>query len=247
VVERTAAFLDGLKAFRRPTDADAYRLLLDIAPEFLNEFTRRGELNIERLFKDTVARAGEFRSDRPTIPVAGSLFTEGNVARLFDALRYALELRTDRPQTSFWLVPQIAAWGATSIMPTLLEQVERLIVAASGDEEHQPAPRSAAVVAGRPARHLVQAFDMVMSGQDFGSAPPVVEVFIVPYLVAAVLVHAPIGAIQTFPVPLGVLSFDEGVVRRAQDVFLQYTRYVTEKSGRVTVPDHAGFVEEAMS
>jgi hypothetical protein len=77
VIERSAAFLESLKAAGRPDDGRGYICLVETAPEFLSEFLRRGELSVERYFRETVSRVGEVRSDRPTIPVAGSLFTEG--------------------------------------------------------------------------------------------------------------------------------------------------------------------------
>jgi hypothetical protein len=150
VIERSAACLESLKVFRRLDDGDAYKCLVDVAPEFLDEFLRRGELNVERYFRETVSRAGEIRSDRPTIPVAGSLFTEGNVRRLFAALRYALERWKNRPQAFFWLVPQVAGWGTTRVLPIVLDQIDRLIGTNAGDEEESPQTRSTAFAGDWP-------------------------------------------------------------------------------------------------
>ena len=245
VIERSAAFLESLKAFRRLEDGDAYKCLVGVAPEFLEEFVRRGELNVERYFRETVSRVGEIRSDRPTIPVAGSLFTEGNVRRLFEALRYALERRKHRPQAFFWLVPQVIAWGTTRVLPVVLDQIERQLGINAGEEEESPQTRSTAFVAGRPSRHLSEAFDMVIAGADFIGVPPTIEMFVVPGLVAAVMVHAPIGAIETVPVPLGILSFDDRVVRRAQDKIGRCMPSFIEISGKLPAAEPRGFVEEA--
>ena len=87
VIERSASFLETLRSGVRSDDGRGYACLVETAPEFLTEFLSRGELSVDRYFRETVSRVGEVRSDRPTIPVAGSLFTEGNVRRLFEALR----------------------------------------------------------------------------------------------------------------------------------------------------------------
>jgi hypothetical protein len=245
VIERSAACLESLKVFRRLDDGDAYKCLVDVAPEFLDEFLRRGELNVERYFRETVSRAGEIRSDRPTVPVAGSLFTEGNVRRLFEALRYALERRKHRPQASFWLIPQVTGWGATRVLPDVLDQMDRLIGINAGDEEEFPQTRSTAFLAGRPSRHLSEAFDMVIAGTGFIGVPLAIEMLVVPGLLAAVMVHAPIGAIETVPVPLGILSFDDRVVRRAQDKIGRCMPSVIEISGKLPATEPRGFVEEA--
>jgi len=254
VIERSAAFLEDLRTFRRPDDAGAYGLLAEIAGDSIDAFMNRGELNVSKLFKAAVASEVDTRSDNPatpiedalfTVPMAGSLFTAGNVRRFFEALGYATRLRKHRPQTLFWLVPQVPAWGATRVLPTTLDQIEKQLGAPGIQDEEFPA-RSVAFVAGEPPRHVLEAFDLTVSGPDFGSGPPTIEVLVVPGLVAAVQVHAPIGAIQAFPVPLGVLSFDERVVRRAHEALLNYLPFLAVPSGKSANADPRAFIEKAL-
>lgn len=131
------------------------------------------------------------------------------------------------------------------MLPTTLDQIEKQLGIPGIQDEEFPA-RSVAFVAGEPARHVLEAFDLTVSGADFGSGPTAIEVLVVPGLVAAVQVHAPIGAIQAFPVPLGVLSFDERVVRRAHETLLNYLPFLTIASGKSANADPRAFIEEAL-
>jgi hypothetical protein len=244
VIERGASFLETLRSSARPDDGRGYACLLETAPEFLSEFVRRGELSVDRYFRETVRRVGEVRSDRPTIPLAGSLFTEGNVRRLFEALRYATEMRPHRPKAFFWLVPQVQAWGATRILPTMLDQMERVVV--MKDEDDDSGPKSIALVAGRPPRHIPEAFDTVISGTVHVGLPPTLEIFLAPGLLTAVLVHAPISGPDTHSVPLGIASFDERVVRRAQERLANCLPHESEISGKLPTTDARTFVESVL-
>jgi hypothetical protein len=193
-----------------------------------------------------VSRVGEVRSDRPTIPVAGSSFTEGNVRRLFEALRYATDTRQYRPKAFFWLVPHVPAWGATRVLPTMLDQMERVIVTKASDEDDDSGPKSAALVTGRAARHIPEAFDTVISGVSLVGLPPTLEIFLAPGLLTAVLVHAPIGGPDALPVPLGIISFDERVVQRAQEKLANCLPHQFEVSGKLPTTDARFFVEAVL-
>jgi hypothetical protein len=81
--------------------------------------------------------------------------------------------------------------------------------------EDEPEPKSVALVTGRSARYIQEAFDTVILGTNFVGVPPTLEVFLVPGLLTAVTVHAPIGGTDSLPVPLGIISFDERVVLRS--------------------------------
>lgn len=247
VIERGASFLETLRGGVRPDDGRGYACLLDVAPEFLAEFLRRGELSVDRYFRETVSRVGEVRSDRRTIPMAGALFTEGNVRRLFEALRYATDMHQYRPQALFWLVPHIPAWGATRVLPTVVDQMERAIVGRLDGENEYGVPKSVAFVTGRPARYIPEAFDTVVSGVGIGGLPSTVEILLVPGLLTAVLVHAPIGGPDALPVPLGILSFDERVVQRAQEKVANWLPLQFDISGELPSGDARAFMEGALS
>lgn len=61
----------------------------------------------------------------------------------------------------------------------------------------------------------MKAFNKLLARPDNGSIPAALEVLLVPRRMVAVTVHTPIGPERGFPVPLGVLSFEPDVVRRA--------------------------------
>lgn len=112
----------GLRIYAR------YQLLTTWAPDFLREFIRRDGLAVERYFHAAAARAGELRSDRPTVPLLGTLFTPANNERLHNAVRYALERSANKPLIAEiqWIVPEVR-WGHTRVLPATLNSIERLL------------------------------------------------------------------------------------------------------------------------
>lgn len=76
-----ASFVDALKQSRSDGDAEAYDVLINLAPEFLKGFTRRDGLAVERYYREAITRA-----DRKTAPIAGSLLLSENRKRLLDVL-----------------------------------------------------------------------------------------------------------------------------------------------------------------
>jgi hypothetical protein len=73
-----ASFVDGLKQSRSEGDAEAYNVLINLAPEFLKDFTRRDGLAVERYYREAITRAGDVRAHRKTAPIAGSLLAPPN-------------------------------------------------------------------------------------------------------------------------------------------------------------------------
>jgi hypothetical protein len=49
------------------------------------------------------------------------------------------------------------------------------------------------------------------------------EVLIVPHVAAFVVVHAPVGTVDGYPVPLGLASFDPDVVDRVKTYVSEHT------------------------
>jgi hypothetical protein len=209
----------------------------------LSDFLRRGELSVDRYFRETVTRVGEVRSDRPTIPLAGSLFTAGNVRRVFEALRYATDKRQNRPRAFLWLVPNVPGWGATRVLPTMLDQIERVVVPKPTDEDDNSEPKSFALLTSQPSRHIPEAFDAVISGSTLVGMPPTCEFFLAPGLLTAILVHAPIGGSEALPVPLGILSFDDRIVSRVQEKLASCLPQQFEVSGKLPIKDAKSFIE----
>ncbi len=212
-----SAFRDGLLTSRRPEDGEAYRTLIDLAPNFLKEFTRADGLSVERYYREAFTRAGEPRADRPTIPLLGSLFLHDNLRRLTEVLAYGLKAQ-GRPNCIVWTVPQVPHWGATALLPSVLRQLVRAVGHPAPDRAG-PVNRTVCVVAGKEGRHLEDAFALV-TRIDSPVLPRSLEILLVPGILAAAAVHAPIGANSGLAVPLGLISFDPAVLERARELLL---------------------------
>jgi hypothetical protein len=205
VGDAASAFVQGLQVNRRATDSDAYRFLTEIAPEFLKEFTRTDGLAVDRYYKEVLARRGQLRSDRPTIPVLGALTNKDNVERLLDALSYASQ-RSVRPSRFVWIKPQVPYWGATRVLPETLKRLKLLVLKNENDEE----ANSVCLATGKPEQYLKKMFDEIYL-TDQARFPSSLEILLFPGFVAAAIVHAPVKVVSGHAVPLGLLSFDPRV------------------------------------
>jgi hypothetical protein len=220
-----AAYMDKLKKPRQPHDSWAYEQLIKLAPEFLADFIRRDGLAVERFLKSAIVRAGELRTDRPTIPLLGSLFTSANTEKLLNAVKYAIKRHdAEPPQVDHlcWLVPSLH-WGSTRVLPKTLDAIRKTILKEGGA---QTKPQKFRFIALRPDREknsrdrlLEAAFDERMYLDERTVQSFNLEILLIPGLVVAALVHAPIKAAHAFPTPLGILSFDPIVVERGETFF----------------------------
>lgn len=211
ISDAASAFVDGLSTTRHSEDADAYAVLLDLAPEFLKDFARRDGLAIDRYFREAFVRAGEVRSNRATVPLVGSLLVRDNLRRATEVLDYGLR-SAPRPAHVVWLTPMTKLWGATRLLPDFLRHLKAQL---RTDEADEPRVTSVGLVTGRPEFYLERAFDE-LAVSEAPRFPRALEIMLVPGVMTAVTVHAPIGAQRGMPVPLGFVSFDPKVVERTQ-------------------------------
>ncbi|WP_108461408.1 hypothetical protein [Devosia naphthalenivorans] len=225
VLDAVAAFVDDLSVSQRSGDQDGYEALISLAPEFLKEFVRKDGLAVDKYYRETINRVGEVRSNRQTIPFVGSLFTRDNVRKLTEA--YSIGLRSQsRPSTLLWLMPIVKYWGATRTLPELLRTMASRIGADNSGE--RPATTTVGLVSGWPEAHIKKAFGQVCKS-DAPAFPQMLEILLVPGVVVAASVHAPIGSKTGLPVPLGFISFDPRVIERASDYLDQSLhRYVKD-------------------
>jgi hypothetical protein len=219
--DAASAFVDGLSTTRHSQDADAYAVLLELAPEFLKEFSRRDGLAVDRYFREAFVRAGDVRSDRPTVPLLGFLLGRDNLRRTTEVLNYGLR-SAPRPPYVVWLTPMTKLWGATRLLPDFLRHLKTQL---RTDDLEASGPRLTTVglVTGRPEFYLERAFDDVATS-ELPRFPRTLEIMLVPGVMVAVSVHAPIGAQTGAPVPLGFASFDPRVVERAQALLASRTQ-----------------------
>ncbi|WP_341631180.1 hypothetical protein [Sphingomonas agri] len=214
VARSIADVVENLTIARRQDDGEAYQLLVDLAPEYLKEWTRRDGLNVQRFYRHAFTSQGDIRVDRQTAPVVGSIFTEENARRLFEVASYGLR-RTKRASTAlFWVVPQAPKWGSTAIMSEMIDQIRDQMVRTNDDLAVRRPVQAISLSVGSPERWLREAFDRCHQS-DSRVLPAGFEMLLVPGAFVAASVHAPVGQQSGIPVPLGFVSFDERVVERA--------------------------------
>jgi hypothetical protein len=213
VVHGVAAFLDRLKVEKSLEDSLAFQVLLDAAPEYLKEFTTRNGLSVQRYFREIATRAGELRSDRPTIGLIGPLYLPDNRKRIGAALNAAAPREQGNDDSIFWVTPLLNSWGASRALGTFLDGVKYDSIA-QADGTAVSERNVFAIAYDQLPRHLTLTFQNVLLRSKNGSLPSNLEIMLVPQRVIAITVHAPLLEGRGFPIPLGILSFDPKVVRR---------------------------------
>jgi hypothetical protein len=229
IVSAVASFVDGLKQSRSEGDADAYNILLNLAPEFLKDFTRRDGLAVERYYREAITRAGDVRADRKTAPIAGSLLLSENRKRLLDVLDYGSRQHATAPRFLLWLAPHVPSWNATTLLDETVAGIRTRWSGQRADGQTE-ALKSICFTAPRPPRYVEKAFELVGTSDDRRFPGPL-EILLVPQVAVAAIAHAPIESPRGFAVPLGFVSFDAAVLRRAEQYMLDnLSAYVADES-----------------
>jgi hypothetical protein len=228
-VSAVASFVDGLKQSRSEDDGEAYNILINLAPEFLKDFTRRDGLAVERYYREAITRAGDVRADRKTALIAGSLLLAENRKRLLDVLDYGSRQHVNAPRFLLWLAPQVPSWNATTLFDETVAGIRSRWNGPSAGGQTEGV-RSICLTAPRPPRYLEKAFEL-MGTSDCRRFPGPLELLLVPQVAVAALVHAPIESPRGYAVPLGLISFDEAVLRRAE-------QYMQDNLGAYLTDEH---------
>jgi hypothetical protein len=220
VVHGVAEFLENLRTNRTPEDGNALDVLANIAPEYLKEYVNRSGFAALRYFKELAGRAGELRSNRPTVGIVGALYQPENIERIKIAIGYAKDRSTLGRDAFVWVVPKQSAWGAARSFLELLE-----ILAKEGmgvDGTGRKLERASIVIEeGKPQWRLTKTSAIPYCRPNTGAIPSSLEILLIPGKIAAGAVHAPVAEDRGFPIPLGILTFDAAVVRRVH-------RYLTD-------------------
>lgn len=237
IVEATARLIGSWYVKASERDDGLFEALATVAPDMMAEFQRSGSIRRTTLYREAARRAGYLRSNQRTVLILGSLFTDANFERVLRALRYSskdasvpdeevggsddedisqdgaleeTESSSEAPKTElvipfFWHVPHLPIWGATKRLPRALEILSNRVTAGG----HQA---NAVCVSLTPPSFLLQrAFNHIISSNARPKELTRLEIFLVPGKVAAVIAHAPVDE-ESYPVPLGILSFDEAVI-----------------------------------
>ncbi|MBV8369495.1 MAG: hypothetical protein JO036_11300 [Candidatus Eremiobacteraeota bacterium] len=212
VVESAAAFLKACRITSGSYDDVAFQELARVAPDALADYYKDGAFRRGSFYREAIRRAGDLRADRPTILLVGTLFTDRNGGRLKRSIDYAVQ-RSEKSLAPlfFWHPPGVPSWGATRRLPLSLDAVRESV----SSTESLRRVNSVGITHERPPRHLDKAFDSIAMSQARVLRLESLEVFLIPDRVAAVLVHVPAtGSTESYPVPLGILSFDPDIVYR---------------------------------
>lgn len=110
-----AEMVERMAVARREDDGEPYQLLIQLAQDYLKEWTRRDGLSVQRFYRHAFTSHGDVRADRPTVPIIGSLFTKENARRLFDVASYGLRKTRHAAAAIYWVVPQAPLWGMAEI------------------------------------------------------------------------------------------------------------------------------------
>lgn len=215
VVHSVAEYLEGLRTARRPEDSNAFDVLTSFAPDYLKDYINRSGFAALRYFKEVAGRAGELRSNRPTVGIAGALYQPENIERLMTAIDYTKDRELPNDEVFVWVVPNQIGWGASRSFLDLIEKLKsegRPVDATGSRMERVPVVN----VDGKPHRRFAKALAATYCRPSNGSIPASLEILVVPGRVAAAVVHAPLTEAVGYPVPLGVLTFDPTIVRRVE-------------------------------
>lgn len=213
-IERAVALLvkDQQTSLNQLDAASAYQVLIDLAPDFLKEFTTRAGLSEVRYWREAVSRVGEPRTDRKTIPIVGSLLLQENIERISAVLEYGMRDAAEPPSRIYAVAPQTRRWGATTQQRDMLTLLQEKLARAFPSVDRSDT-KSTCLYAGKPAAYTTRTFDEVLTSH-VEHFPKALEILLIPGVAVAALAHAPLGASNGNPVPLGWASFDPEVVER---------------------------------
>jgi hypothetical protein len=230
VVHGVAEYLESLRTVAMPEDANALDVLANVAPEYLKEYVNRSGFAPLRFFKELAGRAGELRSNRPTVGIIGALYQPENIERIATAIGYSNVRSPSKDDSFLWVVPKQSAWGASRSFLELHETLakEGVEIDATGRKlERTPI----VIDEGKPQWRLTRAVPTTYCRPSTGAIPSSLEVLLIPRRIAAVVVHTPIGEGRGFPVPLGILSFDAAIVRRVHQYLTDHLPAQVTKYG----------------
>jgi hypothetical protein len=225
VERQVSKLVDTMKVLSRNNDSDeAYDTLLQFFPEYLDRFTTRKGLNVERFWRDVSRRDPVPQANRKTIPIVGPLFTARNSKKLNSALDTCFRLKdasNGAPDSYIWIAPQLENWGASSVASKTNDLIKKKL---KDESQKDPVPidevENVCFCHGERPPHLRDVFDSVINVKH-AILPREFELLLVPDVVVFASVHAPVSMNLGFPTPLGVLSFEKDVVSRVQELLYE--------------------------
>lgn len=220
-IEREVSkFVDSMKTLSRSGDGDeAYDILSQLFPDYLDKFSTRKGLNVERFWREVSRQDPSPRKNRMTVPAVGSLFTQRNSKTLGEVIGYGLKNLGEASENAkinyLWLGPQIQTWAASSFARKTNELIRSKTEVTHADEDDVKDKHNLCVFSGSHPFHLRDVFDYVVDIKD-QSFPKELELLYIPGVMVAASVHAPLLLNFGFPTPLGAMSFDAETLERTQ-------------------------------
>lgn len=214
IEHEVSKFVESMKSLSRKDEAnEAYDILLQLFPEYLDKYSTRNGLNVDRFWRHISKIDASPRRDRQTLPVIGSLFAPNNSVRFDKVLDYSL--KTDSKPTDYiWIAPQAKTWAASSSARKTNSLIRTKIEASTTQESDFSGISNLCVFYGSSPYHLKDVFDDILE-VDRPYAPKELEFLLIPGLLVFASVHAPIFLQNGFPTPVGILSFDKAAIDRA--------------------------------
>ena len=191
----------------------AAKELVTCAPEAAGRFMRAGGFNWSAYFRVAIQRAGRLQIDRQTVSVVGRVWVDANRERLARAAEYSLRREGPRPPLIVWIKPAVPHWGCTTKFVEILDGLRHAFRDVPGADG-----KLRVLLAGETVPEaFAQACDVTVRVPSRSLAPDL-EVLLVPGRLCVVLAHSPVETARSFPIPMGIVSFEPAVVRRAHEL-----------------------------
>ena len=191
----------------------AAKELVACAPDAAGRFMRADGFNWSAYFRIAIQRAGRLQIDRQTVAVVGRVWVDANRKRLVRAAEYSLRREGPYPRMMIWLKPAVVRWGFTMKFVEILDGLRHAFRDVPGGDE-----KLKVLLAGETIPDTFdQACDVTVRVPSRALAPNL-EVLLVPGRLCVVLAHSPVETTRGFPIPMGIVSFEPAVVRRAHEL-----------------------------
>ena len=147
------------------------------------------------------------------MPVVGRAWVEANKERIARAAEYSLKRQGQRPPMILWVKPAGQYWGLTTKFAEIVEGLRHAFRDLPGGDG-----KIRVLLAGESVPEVFKnACDVTVHVPSRALAPDL-EVLLVPGRLCVVLAQSPVESPQGFPIPMGVISFEPAVVRRAHEI-----------------------------
>lgn len=222
VVTAIGKFVEELRLHVPESAVDDYKLLIELAPEFIRNYTLKNGFAVERYQRDAAAvKDHKFQKRRKTIAIIGPFFTPINSSVLDLAVTRAIGYTpgTYLSKRFYWRAPRRPYWGATRALPSIVQRVQDQIAEKLGSDEQKP---SAVLLLERNMPTTPHKAFTEKQYYNNGGPPQSVEIFLVPGVATGVLIHLPGSSTYGHAVPIGFISIDPLVVSRTEEYLKQY-------------------------